>query len=74
MLTTPIFGILPSSPSNYARNFLDGRSESCGIIRLCLLTAQRRTKVAAMRWQDITLDGEWTIPREHREKVTQLVS
>ena len=38
------------------------------IIRMCLLTAQRRTKVAAMRWSDITVDGEWTIPNEAREK------
>ena len=41
-----------------------------GIIRLCLLTAQRRTKVAAIRWHDITIDGEWTIPKESREKDT----
>jgi integrase len=38
------------------------------IIRLCIATAQRRTKIAAMRWQDITIDGEWTIPVEPREK------
>lgn len=36
-------------------------------IRACLLTGQRRAKVASMRWAD--LDGnEWTIPREPREK------
>jgi integrase len=40
------------------------------IVRLCLLTAQRRTKVAGMRWADITIDGEWTIPKEAREKDT----
>jgi len=38
------------------------------IIRLALLTAQRREKIAAMRWQDISPDGEWRIPAEEREK------
>jgi integrase len=40
------------------------------LVRTCLLTAQRRTKVAAMKWSDISLDGEWTIPTEAREKNT----
>jgi integrase len=39
-------------------------------VRLLLLTAQRRRKVAAMRWGDITVDGTWTIPVEEREKGT----
>ena len=39
-----------------------------GIIRLCLLTAQRSRKVATMRWADISDAGEWTIPKEAREK------
>jgi integrase len=39
-----------------------------GIVRLALLTAQRRTKVASMKWSDISLDGEWTISKEPREK------
>jgi integrase len=38
------------------------------LVRLLLLTAQRREKVAAMRWQDISLDGTWAIPAEDREK------
>jgi integrase len=38
------------------------------MVRLLLLTAQRREKVAAMRWQDIAIDGTWTIPAEAREK------
>jgi integrase len=38
------------------------------MVRLLLLTAQRREKVAAMRWQDIAIDGTWTIPAEVREK------
>ena len=39
------------------------------VIRLCLLTAQRRDKVASMRWEDVDLGaGTWTIPTEAREK------
>ena len=37
-------------------------------LKLLLLTGQRRKKVAAMRWQDLTLDGTWDIPTEAREK------
>jgi len=40
-----------------------------GILCLCLLTAQRSRKVAAMAWSDLA-DGVWTIPREPREKDT----
>ena len=38
------------------------------MVRLLLLTAQRRAKVYWMRWQDITPDGIWSIPVEAREK------
>jgi len=38
------------------------------IVRLALLTAQRREKLATMRWEDISIDGEWRIPIEDREK------
>jgi integrase len=38
------------------------------LVRVLLLTGQRREKVVAMRWQDIALDGTWTIPSEAREK------
>jgi integrase len=39
------------------------------VIRLALLTAQRREKVASMRWEDI--EGEvWTVPAEARSKGT----
>jgi integrase len=38
-----------------------------GFIRMLLLTGQRKTKVATMRWEDIK-DGVWTIPSEKREK------
>ncbi|MCZ6763355.1 MAG: tyrosine-type recombinase/integrase, partial [Alphaproteobacteria bacterium] len=37
-------------------------------LQLLLLTGQRRQKVAAMRWQDLTLDGTWDIQTEPREK------
>jgi integrase len=36
--------------------------------KILLLTAQRREKVAAMRWADVSDDGVWTIPAEKREK------
>jgi integrase len=38
-----------------------------GFVRMLLLTGQRKTKVATMRWEDIK-DGVWTIPSEKREK------
>jgi integrase len=38
------------------------------MVKTLLLTGQRREKVAAMRWQDISVDGVWTIPAEDREK------
>jgi integrase len=38
------------------------------ILQLLLLTGQRRAKVLAMRWQDISVDGIWSIPTEEREK------
>ncbi len=38
------------------------------IVRLALLTAQRREKIAALRWKDVTADGVWNIPTEEREK------
>jgi integrase len=37
------------------------------IVRMCLMTAQRSRKVAAMAWSDIA-DGVWTVPHEPREK------
>lgn len=39
------------------------------LLQVALLTAQRRAKVAAMRWDDVDFTtGEWTIPTEEREK------
>jgi integrase len=37
-------------------------------VRLLLLTAQRRDKVANLRWDDIDAKGVWTIRAEEREK------
>jgi integrase len=38
------------------------------IIKLALLTAQRREKVISMKWDDVSIDGVWKIPTEAREK------
>jgi integrase len=38
------------------------------LVRLLLLTAQRRDKVATMKWSDISPDGTWTIATERGEK------
>ena len=47
-------------------------SETAGkfgaFVRLSLLTAQRRTRVAEMKWEEIDADGLWTLPIEPREK------
>jgi hypothetical protein len=39
-------------------------------VRVALLTAQRREKIASMRWDDLSDDGEWQIPVQEREKGT----
>jgi hypothetical protein len=39
----------------------EGAGTFGAILRLCLLTGQRSRKVAAMKWADISADGEWTI-------------
>ena len=38
------------------------------IVRILLLTAQRREKVATMRWQDIDLTATGTTRRRKREE------
>jgi integrase len=46
-----------------------GESGTFGaLVKLLLLTGQRREKVASMRWDDVSIDGTWTIPAEDREK------
>ena len=39
------------------------------LVRVALLTGQRREKIVSMRWEDI-IDGEWRIPVSEREKNT----
>lgn len=38
------------------------------LCQILLLTGQRKAKVAAMQWEDISEDGVWTIPTAPREK------
>lgn len=38
------------------------------MIKIALLTGQRREKIATMRWRDLSEDGIWTISTEAREK------
>ena len=40
------------------------------LVKLLLLTAQRRTKVATMRWDDVSVDGVWSVPNGGRAKGT----
>jgi integrase len=38
------------------------------ILKMLLLTGQRRDKVADMRWDDVSIDGVWHVPNGSREK------
>ena len=38
------------------------------IVRLCLLTAQRKAKITQLKWTDLDDNGIWTIATEPREK------
>jgi integrase len=38
------------------------------LIKLLLLTGQRREKVASMKWSDVSVDGVWSVPNGSREK------
>ena len=38
------------------------------MIRLMILTGQRREKISTMKWSDVDDQGVWTIRREDREK------
>jgi integrase len=40
------------------------------LVKIALLTGQRRAKLYAMRWDDIDVNGVWHIPRQAREKGT----
>jgi len=39
-----------------------------GMVMLALVTGQRRSKIAAMRWEEVTVEGHWKIATEAREK------
>jgi integrase len=39
-----------------------------GIVKLLLLTGQRRTTVASMRWDDVSVDGTWRCNEGPRQK------
>lgn len=41
-----------------------------GIVRMLLLSGQRREQVAAMRWSDLDAEGVWCVPQEARGKGT----
>ena len=46
-----------------------GRAGTFGaFVRILILTAQRRDIAVQMRWDDISKDGVWTIPKEDRSK------
>jgi integrase len=38
------------------------------LVKILLLTAQRREKVSTMRWADVSMAGEWNMPTADREK------
>jgi integrase len=46
----------------------EGNGSFGALVRMLLLTGQRRAAVLGMRWDDINIDGVWTIQTEDREK------
>ena len=80
--STPIVrGMRRSSPKERARKRilthdeirliwpkLDEAGRFGAFVKVLLLTGQRRTKVAEMKWSDIAEDGTWEIPTDAREK------
>jgi integrase len=38
------------------------------LVKLLLLTGQRREKVVGMKWADVSDTGKWTLPTDKREK------
>jgi integrase len=38
------------------------------LVKLLMLTGQRRAKIVGMRWRDVDAAGVWTMPTEPREK------
>ena len=60
--------VLDDSELRTVWKIAEGSGAFGAILRLALLTAQRREKVAGMKWDDVSVDGIWTIPTEDREK------
>jgi integrase len=48
----------------------EGQGTFGGFVMLALLTAQRREKLASMRWDDVSNAGEWLVPLKDRQKGT----
>ncbi len=46
----------------------EGNGTFGALLRLAVLTAQRRQKIVSMRWEDVAIDGTWNIPAADREK------
>lgn len=46
----------------------EGKGAYNGMIHFALLTGQRRGKIAALKWADVSDDGIWTIQTDDREK------
>jgi integrase len=77
--TSPIVKGMKRSDAKARERILDddeiralwASADDCGafgaIVKLCLFTAQRREKIATMKWTDVR-DGVWTIAAEAREK------
>jgi integrase len=63
--------VLDDDEINQVWEATEGNGTFGAIVRMCLLTAQRSRKVAAMKWADYSDDtGEWSVPKEAREKDT----
>lgn len=82
--TNPAAGVRPPAPNRQRDRVLDDdelravwrASDSIGhpfgpLVKVLILTGQRREEVAGMRWSEVVLDGDaplWTIPRVRMKK------
>jgi integrase len=60
--------ILNDEELNKVWHAADDAGQFGALVRLLLLTAQRREKLLTLQWNDIAADGVWTIRTEPREK------
>ena len=60
--------ILDDSEIRTLWNTADGYGSLGALLKLALLTAQRREKLLTMMWDDINAEGVWSVPRQLREK------